>query len=100
MSDMADGSVQVPINLAPPPEGQEEDAGKIVATFNAGRSPNMQIGEETLMPLALPMFGLPLPTIGPYFFDIGIDGTPMDRVSFRVTPVLNLQAQVGPGIQR
>jgi hypothetical protein len=100
ISDIADGSKPVPINMAPPPKGEEEDAGKIVAAFNAGRSPNMQIGEETLMPIALPMFGLPLPNIGSYFFGIGIDGMEMDRISFRVTPVLHLQAGIGPGLQR
>ncbi len=99
ISDSSDGSKPVPINIAPPPIGEEEDAGKIVAAFNAGRSPNMVVGEETLMPLALPLFGLPLPNIGSYFFEIGIDGTAMDRISFRVSPVLNMQAQVGPSLQ-
>ena len=43
----------------------------------------MQVGEESLMPVALPMLGLPLPQIGSYFFAVSLDGTEMDRVSFR-----------------
>ena len=95
VSDMSDGSKRVPINTVLPPNSDEEDKGTIIAMFNAGRSPNMQIGEETLMPIALPMMGLPLPNIGFYFFGIGIDGSEMDRVSFRVTSVLNMQGQFG-----
>jgi hypothetical protein len=59
------------------------DGGLIIAEFNAGRSPAMKPGEDTLMPLALPMFGLPLPEPGSYFFSITVDGIEADRVSFR-----------------
>jgi hypothetical protein len=59
------------------------DDGVIVAEFNAGRSPVMKPGEDTLLPLALPMPGLPLPQPGSYFFTVKLDGTEADRVSFR-----------------
>jgi hypothetical protein len=71
-----------------------EDDGIIVAEFNAGRSPAMKPGEDTLLPLALPMFGLQLPEPGSYFFTIGLDGTEADRVSFRAEVInpMNLSA--------
>lgn len=59
------------------------DDGVIVAEFNAGRSPVMKPGEDTLLPIALPMPGLRLPEPGSYFFDVKLDGGPGDRVSFR-----------------
>jgi hypothetical protein len=63
------------------------DDGVIIAEFNAGRSPIMKPGEDTLLPVALPMFGLSLPEPGSYFFSIELDGSPADRVSFRAEVV-------------
>lgn len=73
------------IPLAPAQPGQPaSDEGLISAQFNAGRSADMKPGEDTLMPLAIPMLGFPLPALGSYFFQVKIDGTDVDRVSFRV----------------
>jgi len=96
VADTSDGSERVSINEILPPDSDEENRGTIIGLFNAGRAPNMRVGEETLMPVALPFLGLPLPNIGSYFFSIGIDGTEMDRVSFRVIPSANMQMQMGP----
>lgn len=96
MSDSADGGPKrVPINNALPPNVDDEERGNVIALFNAGRSPMMQVGEETLMPIAFALPGLPLPDVGSYFFDISIDGTQMDRVSFRITTVLNMPSVSG-----
>ncbi len=89
------GPTRVPINAGSAPEGNEEDQGTILALFTAGRSPNMQAGEESLMPVALPMPGVPLPVMGSYYFSIFIDGTELDRVSFRVTSMANAMAPFG-----
>jgi hypothetical protein len=83
------GPKQVSINDAEPPSGKEEDRGTIVAIFNMGRSATMQPGEESLLPVAFPMFGLPLPDVGSYYFTISIDGSEIQRVSFRLTSFLN-----------
>jgi hypothetical protein len=97
ISDSAEtGTKPVVINTARTPDGKEEDAGAIVALFNAGRAPNMQVGEETLMPIAFPMPGLPLPDIGSYYFLISIDDTETDRVSFRIVSMLNMPGMSGP----
>jgi hypothetical protein len=95
VSDTEKGPERVMINQILPPDGDEADRGMIIALFNAGRSPNMVVGEESLMPVALPMLGLPLPRIGSYFFSISVDGTESDRVSFRVAPVMNMPGAPG-----
>jgi hypothetical protein len=89
------GPKRVAINAGSAPEGSEDDEGTILALFTAGRSPNMQAGEESLMPVALPMPGVPLPDMGSYYFSIFIDGTELDRVSFRVTSIANVMAPFG-----
>jgi len=96
VSDGQQGPERVRINEMLPPGNPEEDRGTIIALFNAGRAPTMQVGDETLMPVALPLLGLPLPQIGKYFFAISIDGTELDRVSFRLQTVLNMPG-VNPG---
>lgn len=84
VSDQASGNERVRLTDQPPPSGDEAEAGLIVAQFNAGRSPIMKPGEDNLLPIALPMLGLPLPRPGGYFFVIRIDGTEMRRVPFRL----------------
>jgi len=84
LSDPGGGAPVERIALAPrDPEQSVEDEGVILALFNAGRAAHMVVGEETLMPVALPL-SLPLPRTGSYFFELGIDGTHLDRLSFRV----------------
>ena len=85
VSDQGGGtSERVPLSGMLPPNHDPADNGMIVAAFNAGRAPDMTPGEDTLIPIAIPIFGLPLPHPGSYFFNIRIDGTDVDRVSFRV----------------
>jgi hypothetical protein len=66
----------------------------IIAYFVAPRSPQMLPADEWSMPMAIPLFGLGLPVLGPYYFSVRIDGREMDRTSFRVMP---FQAQQ-PGL--
>jgi hypothetical protein len=79
-----DGQPAERVPLAPPdatqPPGTE---GLIVAEFNAGRSPMMHPGDDTLMPVAIPL-NLALPEQGDYFFVIRIADQELERVSFRV----------------
>jgi hypothetical protein len=78
------GPERVPLANQLLPGNDPEDLGILGAEFNAGRSPEMQPGEDTLMPLPVQMNGLQLPRPGSYFFDLRIDGTPMERVVFRL----------------
>jgi hypothetical protein len=76
------------------PEGADPaDRGLILVGFSAARVPTMMPGDETTMPLSIPLFGLTLPEFGPYFFSVHIDGREMDRASFRLVP---MQQPSGP----
>jgi hypothetical protein len=79
------------------PEGHDpQDAGKIVFIFSAMRMPTMIDGDESTMPVSVPLFGLPLPELGPYFFSVRIDGREMDRASFRLVPRQVAQGEAPP----
>lgn len=74
------------------PAGAEPaDKGMIIVGFSARRTPNMIDGDETTMPMSVPLFGLALPEFGPYFFSVRIDGREMDRASFRLVPLQQAQ---------
>jgi Family of unknown function (DUF6941) len=98
VADQAGGSQRVSLSEALPPNADPADKGLLIADFNVGRSAVMNPGEDTLMPIALPMLPLMLPQPGSYFFDIKIDGSPMDRVSFRAEVMApgNMAAFGGP----
>lgn len=90
------GSERIPLGDQLPPGHDQADMGMIVAQFNAGRGPQMRPGEDTLMPVAIPLsLGLPRP--GDYFFDLSIDGTQMARVSFRMVVSTPGFGQLGGG---
>lgn len=78
------------------PEGADQaDLGMIAVVFSAVRLPTMIPGDESTMPISLPLFGLPLPEHGPYFFSVRIDGREMDRASFRLVPRAQIQQPPG-----
>lgn len=66
------------------PEGSDPaDRGMILAQFMVPRSPQMNPEDELTVPMAIPLFGLPLPQLGLYYFSVRIDGREMDRSTFR-----------------
>lgn len=64
----------------------EEDQGVILGNFNAGRSPSMEVGEDSIMPLAFQFPGLVVPHPGTYKITMQIDGTDVACARFRVVP--------------
>ena len=79
------------------PEGADPaDRGMLMVVFSAMRLPTMVDGDESQMPMTVPLFGLPLPDYGPYFFSVRIDGREMDRASFRLVPMQQAQQQAEP----
>jgi hypothetical protein len=79
------------------PDGADPaDRGMFIAYFLAPRSPQMLPGDEWTMPMAIPMFGLGLPHLGPYYFSVRVDGREMDRASFRLLPPQPSQMPGGP----
>jgi hypothetical protein len=60
-----------------------EDEGGIVGQFNAGRSAVMQAGDESVLPMAIPI-QVQVPALGAYRIMIEIDGTELTSARFRV----------------
>ena len=79
-----------------PDRADPADRGMIAIVFNAVRLPTMIDGDESVMPISIPLFGLPLPEYGPYFFSVRIDGREMDRASFRLVPLPDQQQAAPP----
>ncbi|MFE9604770.1 DUF6941 family protein [Streptomyces hokutonensis] len=75
---------KVPLTVPDPnyqlPADQE---GSVVAQFNAGRSAFMQPGDDTLMPLAIPL-SVQVPDLGGYKVSLEIDGTELASARFRL----------------
>lgn len=80
-----------------PEQADPADRGMIHIVFSAMRLPTMIDGDESMMPMSIPLFGLPLPEYGPYFFSVRIDGREMDRASFRLVPLPPQQQVPGAG---
>lgn len=75
---------RIPLAQQLPPDHDVADRGKAFAQFNVGRGPFMKPGEDSLLPIAIPLLGFGLPRPGAYFFAIELDGSEVRRVSFRV----------------
>lgn len=82
----SNGETRLPLTDDLPEGGDPADRGMFIAYFLAPPSPQMVPGDEWSMPIALPMFGLGLPELGPYYFSVRVDGREMDRTSFRLLP--------------
>jgi hypothetical protein len=91
------GETRVPLVDDAPDGTDPADKGMFVAYFVAPRSPQMLPGDEWSMPMAIPMFGLGVPQLGPYYFSVRIDGREMDRTSFRLLPPQPPQVFGPPG---
>ncbi|MGH9106062.1 MAG: DUF6941 family protein [Acidimicrobiales bacterium] len=80
------GETRIALAEDVPEGGDPADRGMFIAYFVAPRSPEMLPNDEWTMPMAIPMFGLGLPELGPYYFSVRVDGREMDRASFRLMP--------------
>lgn len=93
ISEAAGSQRRVMLSDQLPEGGNPDDRGMFLVSFRAVRLPSMIDGDESSMPLTVPLFGLPLPEHGPYFFSVRIDGREMDRSSFRLVPRDQIEAQ-------
>jgi len=57
---------------------------KVEMSFNIGRPPQLQTGEEQTVSLAVAFPGLPFRVLGRYFFVLSVDGTELQRLPFSV----------------
>lgn len=89
----ADNKVVRIAETAPGITVPEADDGSVTGQFNAGRSPIMEAGDESLLPLAVPL-QVGLPGLGAYRVVLEVDGTEIASARFRViyTPQLVPQA--------
>jgi hypothetical protein len=79
-----DGEVVV---LGDAPPGVETEDGKIrgiEGAFNIGRPPLLPPGDEQIIPLALNLNGISFERPGRFAFVFEIDGTEVNRLSFRI----------------
>jgi hypothetical protein len=87
-----DGQLVPMEGLMLPPGAPESDRGRLIATFTAGRGPHMQAGDESLMPIALPLQAR-VPSLDSYNVVADIDGSEVGRAVFRVTTMQALSGQ-------
>ena len=84
-----DGEV---VGLGDAPPGIETEDGKIrgiEGVFNIGRPPLLPPGDEQIVPLALNLDGISFEHPGRYSFGFEIDGSEVNRLSFRVQQPTN-----------
>lgn len=73
------------------------DEGSVVGQFNAGRAAAMEPGDESILPMAIPM-QLQVPHLGVYRVILDIDGTEIASARFRVLypPNIGMPMQLPP----
>lgn len=79
-----------PLRLGEAPAGFESEDGFIRSLggqFNVGRPPNLQPGDEQIVPIAINLDGLLFETAGGYQVVIAIDGTDVKVIPLRVIPM-------------
>jgi hypothetical protein len=91
------GETRVPLVDELPEGADPADKGMFIIYFVAPRSADMLPTDEWAMPMAVPMFGLALPELGPYYFSVRVDGREMDRASFRLVVPQMEPPQPPPG---
>jgi hypothetical protein len=80
------------------PTGPEtEEPLRVDMQFNLGRPPTLEVGEGQTVSLAVNLPALPMPKLGGYFFVIAVDGTELKRLGYRLTTLLGMTMNSGPG---
>lgn len=89
-----DGNV-LPLGDEPPGEegAPPEPVNELGGTFNIGRPPNLSSGDEQIIAIPITVDNLLIETPGSYSFVIKLDGTEVERLTFRV-----VQAQEPIGV--
>ena len=73
---------------------------QVEATFRVGADAQMQYGDPTVMPLAVPVYNLAIPTPGDYSFTLSVNGELLQRYAIRAQQVavpVQLNAPPPPG---
>ncbi len=88
----ADGK-RLPIGNNPNGDGKIEGFG---GQFNVGRPPQIQPGDEQIVPFAVNINGLTFDEAGHYRFVVSVDGTDAKGLSFRVVLIEQPQPIIRP----
>jgi len=73
---------------------------QVEATFRVGADADMQYGDPTIMPVAVPVANLVIPAPGDYSFTVTVNGDLLERYSIRAKQVsvpVQLQVEHPPG---
>lgn len=89
----ADGGSIHFAEAAPGAVVEPEDVGSVTGQFNAGRAPIMHPGDDSLIPLAVPV-QLAVPSLGAYRVALEVDGTEIAAARFRLIFNPQIGAQV------
>lgn len=83
-----------PVQVRNGPDSIEDFRAQM--TFNVGRPPELQIGEDQSVALAINMPGFPIERLGQYTFRVEVDGTPMLDLNYRVVMPQGMTMGSGP----
>lgn len=83
--------------LGPPPPNSPDGGPteQIGAQFNIGRPPTLQSGDSQTIPFAVNIDQLEFDSPGGYTWVIGIDGTPLAQIPFRIMGSMPIQGVAG-----
>lgn len=79
---------------ADPKTTEGEQVVRLGGQFNAGRPPDLTPGDEQVITIGLQLDGLEFTKPGKHSIVVQVDGTEMDRLTFRLKQRDNLQIQM------
>jgi hypothetical protein len=59
----------------------------VQGNFRVGANPTMEYGDPTVMPIAVPVIGLPITHPADYVFTFSVDDTPLGDFAFRAVQI-------------
>lgn len=69
----------------------------IAGNFRVGASPDLEYGDPTMMPIAVPVYGLAIPRAGTFSFVFSVDDEALGRYQVKATQLaIPLQFTVNP----
>lgn len=78
---------RLPLGAVQDAEGNRTGMSAVGARFNIGRPPILQAGDAQNLPFAINLGNIQFNSPGVYSFVISVDGTEMERLTFRVIPL-------------
>ena len=83
-----------PVRVPTSPDTEDDFRAEMV--FNVGRPPELSVGDEQSVALAINLPGLPLRKLGQYRFNIEVDGSPATDLPYRLVMPAGMTVGMGP----